>query len=455
MSTGLAFLKSAAPPGVLGLVLAALPAVTRGRPLVVLSGLLLAVLTALTGGGPDVLGYLLPLCPVIILIASEGASLLPFKRPVAASVFLAGSILLVFPAGPPLDRSRDESAEAYQRAMAAQLDGRGLFTDSSTDLFLMLHHAYMHGTEPRVIYTPYLGHEWYRRTLDPRIANLLPAEPDPPYPLIVRAARAAGVQPVFTFSDLPAGARGVLVPDGWVMRGGAYDPGSDSSAVVQWPEALAGVGQGGRHRALRAAQGGQLLAAQAYDARAASRLAGALKTDPTNRAAWHSLAALYARMNRCEHLVTSAAAFLRCAPWSAADAEALARSMDALHSPCPAATSLAERLAAAHPRRMPLAAHAARRALADGAPRAALRILAPFDQSGSAELLNLQGVALTLMRDYEHAAGSLRRAYALSDRANRAPIGANLALCLRQLGRQAEADSVVASLRPEPAAGEP
>jgi len=446
VTTAKSFLRSASSPMALGLGLAALPVVLARMPSIVLSGALLVILTTVAGGGPDVFGYLAPLCLLIVFTAIWGITLLPVRRPAAAVVMIAAATLLVMPETPQLDRSLDESAEAYQRALAAQLHGGALFTDSSTDLFLMLHHAWTHGLEPKVVYTPYLGHEWYRRTLDRSLVRFLPVRPDPPYPMIVRAARAAGFEPRFTFSDLPEGARGVLIPDGWILRGGAYDETSDESAIQLWPESQAVGPQGGSHRALRLAQGAQLLVARGEHALAAPRLAGALRTDPGNRAVWLTLVDAYANMNDCDRLAESATAGLRCGPWSVRDAEALARGMDALRTPCPAATAVMESISVASPRNTQLAVYAARRALTDGAPRSVLRILAPFAQTESADVMNLRGVALMLLKDYAQASASLRLARELSDQASKARISANLALCLRLLELDAEADSIAMGL---------
>ncbi|MBN1423565.1 DUF2723 domain-containing protein [Candidatus Fermentibacteria bacterium] len=439
------FLNASLPPVTLGLSALALPVLIRRMPLVVLSGGLLAAVAVTTGGGPDVIGYLLPLCPLIIGSAILAVGVLRFPRMAAAIAICSGTALLVAPLLPRLDRSTDLSACDYRDALASQLEGRVLFTDSSTDLFLMLHHAWSQHTRPRVVYTPYLGLAWYRSTLDPRLSAALPAQPDPPYASISRAAEAAGLQPVFTFSQLPDETRGLLIPEGWLSFQGSYDHDEDRAALARWADHGRPGSQGGRHRALRMAQGAQLLAAVSQHQSAVQRFAWALQTDSGNRAIWYSLVVSLAKMGRCEDLGRGARSFIRCGPLPVVSAELLASAVESLRGPCPTVTALSESLATSFPSSVSLTAHATRRALADGDPGRALRILASHKGQSSTEILNLRGVSLMLTGAFDQALTRFAQAMTRGDPSMRPLVAANMALCLRRLGRHAEADSLLAS----------
>lgn len=426
------FLTSSLPLLVLGLAAAGVPLMARRAPQVLASVVALALGSAAIGGGPDVFGYLLPLCPLIVFSAAETIGLLRFPARVSASALIA-SVALLAPHSQIRDRSGDHSAERYQEALASQLKGRVLFTDSSTDLFLMLEHAARTPTHPPVVYTPYLGLDWYRATLEPALASMLPARPDPPYQAAVEAAHATGFEPVFTFSNLPDGARTVLVPEGLILRGGAYDPDADMRLLSAWPTENAGRGQGGLHRSVRVAQGGQLLAARGNHRGAAARFAEAALTGPGNVEVWRSLVEALARSQSCEEVGASASAYLRVAPATTAAAEAVARAAAPLQTPCETVTALMEHLARRFPRSGRITEEAARRALIDGAPGRAVRILGASSLKESAELLNLRAVALMLHGDYAAARDVFVRAIEIADAPTRNRIEANLALCRRQM----------------------
>ncbi len=432
------FVKRGLPPLAWGLAPAAVLLYARRSVGIILSATLLVACTSLTGGGPDTDGYLLPLVPLLVWAAGEALERLPLRRIAWGTLACALGLLLPFQ---EWDRSRDRSALGYVGALASSLDGRILFTDSTTDFFLCLHRAWQEGTAPRVVYTPYLKHAWYRRTL-PGWVRSLPVMADPPYDRIVRASLGAGIEPVFTFSRLPAGALRVLVPEGWVLRGAAYDPRADREALTRWSLGEGDGSKGRRHRALRLAQGGQLLHSVGAHREAAFRFARSLEADPANTVVWRALVASLAGAGECGASVHAAAAFLRGLRPGLRTTVWIASALEPLPPGCPEARGLLVRLASSFPHSTILASHAARRALADGEPQAALEVLEAPEVFRFAELLNLRGVALLLLGREEEAVSSLRQALALAGEELRPRIGTNLALCLRRMGRAQEADSL-------------
>lgn len=331
-------------------------------------------------------------------------------------------------ASPP---ARQPSAEPYMDALARQVRGRILFTDSTTDFFLMLNHSWRTATRPQVVYTPYLHLRWYRDDLDPALVARIPAQADPPFSAVTAAARALGKEPVFTFSTLPPGAMGLLVPEGWVCRVGAYDSSLDAHALGQWRLGPEGDPQGRVFRAVRLAQGGQLLAARGLTARAAWRFAQALTDDPWNGNVWRLLVRCLSELHRCEAGARSMEALVRHRALPPSDLEEMAWSLGMMPVPCPQATQVLMAMVQGRSPPERVLASAARRQLLDGNPRRALDVLAKASPSAPPEILNLRGVALMLTGDYHGALSVLSRAAEAAHGEVRAHIEANIAHCRR------------------------
>jgi Flp pilus assembly protein TadD len=401
------------------------------------------VLTCAGGGGPDTAGYLLPLIPLLTLSAVVA---LAFLRIPKLPTFLGWSVallLLVVPNLPALDRSRDDSAVSYQAALAGNTRGRLLFTDSTPDWFLLLEHSYQFQQTPNVIFTPYLHFPWYRASLDSALMARLPSQRDPPYYLIERAAGDLGFEPAYSFSSLPSGALGRLSPDGWLFRTEPHHRMKDSVELGRWKPVCHFGSPGARHRALRLAQGGQLLMAQSAFPEAVLRFTRALQCDPSNAGIWTALADAESRIGHDRTAMTSAKIALSLASGDHAILQSCTGTISRLSSGSlgsQAAATLCS-LSSANPRSSELAAKAVRASLLAQQPSHGLHCLNAYAGPKTAELTNLEGTALLLQGHLLDAEASFRKAL---DLASTEPelqkrIVGNLVLCLQQLGESEEA----------------
>lgn len=436
-------LVSALPPLVLGLALVGLPVLMRGWAALPASILAVIVLTSVGGGGPDTAGYLLPLIPMLTLSAVEALSFLRIPKLPTLLVWFVALLLLVVPNLQALDRSSDDSAASYQTALAENTRGRLLFTDNTPDWFFLLEHSYRFQYTPNVVFTPYLHFPWYRASLDSTLMALLSPQRDPPHHLIERAVRDLGGEPVYSFSSLPTGALGRLSPDGWLFRTEPYDKMKDSAELGRWKVVCHYGSPGARHRALRLAQGGQLVMAQGAFPEATDRFTRALLCDPANAAIWTALADAESRMKHDRTALTSAKIALSLKPHDHTIMQACTGIISRLSSGSlgSQATATLCSLSSTNPRSSDLAAKAVRASLLAEQPSHGLDCLRGYTGPETAELTNLEGTALFLQGHLMDAEVRFRKAL---DMASTEPelqkrIAGNLIFCLQQLGESVEA----------------
>jgi tetratricopeptide (TPR) repeat protein len=441
------FLGDALPPLVLGLAAVGLPVLIGRWAALSVSMLILVVLTCAGGGGPDTAGYLLPLIPIAILSAVTALSLLKIPKPPVAAAWSVAFILLVLPEYRTLDRSGDDSAASYQTALAGNTRGRVLFTDNTIDWFLLLEHAFRSQYIPRVVYTPYLHLPWYRATLDTALMRYLPARRDPPQLLVEQVTRDMGIRPVYSFSSLPHGALGRLNPVGWLFRTEPFNEIEDRADLGRWRGECPFDSPGSYHRAVRLAQGGQLLVAQGWFRAAAERLRAALVCDPMNAGIWTSLADAEAHAKHFQSALKSTEIALSLAPGDEAIMQKSTRVIAELAEEGlgPEAAATLCSLSSANPRSIELAREAIRASLLAEQPQYGLKCLAAYAGPETAELANLEGTLYFVLRRFIDAELCFRRALdlAYTEHTLQARIAGNLALCLHQQGKLEEVKRVV------------
>ncbi len=433
---------------VLGFAFVGVFSVVKQRFSLLLAFLCLSTLTALGGGGPDTTGYLLPLIPILLILAAEAIRNLRLPVWPALVVWALSQPFFLHSQLMILDRSNDDSADSYQAALAKELDGRLLYTDNSPDFFLLLEHAFQARARPNVIYTPYLGLTWYRETLDPRLMTKISPKSDPSYGQIETAHKELGLTPpAYSFSSLPFGALGRLVPDGWVFHSGPFSPERERVAIEKWKCACPQGTLGARHRAIRLGQGGQLLSALGEQESALNRFGEALQYDPANTGLWLGLANSLAEKQNHEATLTAIASLFSLHPGdrrTALAAGSVLTKLSGTPSAPTAATYLCS-LSASWPTVEALATKAARLTLSTGNSSNALRCLETYTGVLTAELLNLKAVALMLENKLQPAKAIFDRAIQLSvqDPEMRKGIAQNLAICLLRLNDPVAAESII------------
>ncbi len=441
------FFFHAVPPLLLGLVVVGLPVLVRQSGALFGACAALILLTGAGGGGPDTEGYLLPLVPALAILALDSVAVVGLRQKILMAVWGLSLILLVGPEMRSLDRSGDRSASAYQRALAGQLKGKILFTDNTPDLFLLLHHAHETNTPHQVVFTPYLGLEWYHESLPRPLRTLLPQSADPHYGVVEHAAQALRAEPVYSFSSLPEGALGTLAPNGWLFRTGRFAAYQDSLLCAMWPSSSCPARSPGMdHRAIRLGQGGQLLLAKKRAARASERFGAALQSDPDNPALWMGLARALAMRDKANDTASAVRAGMRISRGDRTTQDVLLSVLaeTVVRTPTSQGLALLCSLAADRPANLVAASGAARGALVFGDPKLALKNIEQFRGSPSPELLNLYGTALMHQGKTHMAEPAFVEAIELTGSLPRLQqrIAWNLALCLLKQGEQARAESV-------------
>jgi len=440
------FLASAIPPIMWGIILIGIVKGFRFRWRFVSAAFAVITFAALAGKGPDFEAYLLPVIPLSVVLGIEGISYLSVSRVLIAFTWILSLIILRVPDLHRLDRSHDISAKRFQNELRAEINGSILFTDNTSDFFLMLHRSHAEQKTPWIVYTPYLKFEWYRDSLPAPLNTLLPGTADPEFSIIEASANRAEKTARYTFSDLPHGALGVLIPDLWTFHSLYKDPNS-----VQWPGntrepySCPRETPGAHHMAVRLGQGGQLLSSHNRLEEASLRFSSALQLEPDNPALWLNLSRSYLHQHKNQEALRSLKAMTKMPDLQINHLQLAARTaMEIMQRhPSTDVDSFVVSLSEAHASDATLGAEAIRSALLMQSVRIALERVERYQGDMTGEILNLVGTANLLAGDFMAAESRFHEALNMSrDKEIRRRIAANLITCMRYRKQYSKADSV-------------
>lgn len=449
LSTMGAFISGAVSPALWGL--AFIGTFTRLRPRwrLVVAGLSVTVFALLAGKGPDFEAYLLPVIPVIVLLAVECVSWLKIPRTLITSVWLLTLIILRYPDLHRFDRSGDTSATRYQEELAVQTHESIVFTDNTPDFFLLLHHAHMQHRAPWIVFTPYLGYSWYRSLLPDSLNRCLPESADPDFNVVKECANRCGKRALYSFSELPRGALGLLGPEGWVFHDLPYDSNRDLRYVSQCLSFPGRRGTpGAHHMAVRLGQGGQLLLSTGESPAASFRFATALQFEPENPGLWLGLCRSLLNRDRWNEAFRSLEIMAMIPHLDTELLHIIAETATDImyRHPSRDVDEFIDSLGTLYPRDPNLHAQVLRSAILMKSPSLVIERTERYRGDSTIDILNLRGTAYLLLGEFETAGMFFREALDTCDDPEiRRRIAGNLVLSLRRRGDSARADSVAQS----------
>jgi hypothetical protein len=440
------FLASAIPPIMWGIILIGIVKGFRFRWRFVSAALSVITFAVLAGKGPDFEAYLLPVIPLSVILGIEGASYLSVSRVFVAFTWILSLIILRGPDLHRLDRSHDISAKRFQNELSAEINGSILFTDNTSDFFLMYHHSHAEQKTPWIVYTPYLKFKWYRDSLPAPLNTLLPGNADPEFSIIETSVNQCGKTARYTFSDLPHGALGVLIPDLWTFHSLYKDTHSVPwSGNIRESYSCQRTTPGAHHLAIRLGQGGQLLSSHNRPEEASQRFSSALQLEPDNPALWLSLSRSYLHQHKRQEALRSLKAMTKVPDLRIDHLHLAARTaMEIMQrNPSTDVDSFFISLFEDHTSDATLGAEAIRSALLMQSPRIALERVERYQGEMTSEILNLVGTANLLTGDFVTAESRFHEALNMSkDEEIQKRIAANLITCMRYQKQYSKADSV-------------